>query len=57
MALAAERQVVRQRARGRLESRMFCGACGTENPEKNRYCVICRADLADQRQSMRVLRE
>lgn len=36
---------------------MFCGACGTENPEKNRYCVICRADLADQRQSMRVLPE
>ncbi|MBI3097795.1 MAG: SUMF1/EgtB/PvdO family nonheme iron enzyme [Planctomycetes bacterium] len=28
---------------------MFCGACGTPNPESNRYCVKCGGDLASQR--------
>jgi len=27
----------------------FCGRCGTENPEQNRFCVDCGADLEAQR--------
>ena len=36
---------------------MFCGSCGAENHETNRYCVSCRTDLTKQGQSVRPLRD